>query len=211
VPTAFEVERLYCIADAASLGEVALGDAVDRMVGAGARWIQLRAPGRPDAEILQQARRAVRAAAEHGARVWMNDRPDLARLSGSFGVHLGQEDVPPAKAREWLGPEVLIGRSTHSRGQVLAAAEDPAVDVIAVGPVFTTASKPDAETPVGIELITWARDRTAKPLVAIGGIDADRAGRVLEAGADSVAVLGAVCRGGLEDNVRRLLKAVGES
>jgi thiamine-phosphate pyrophosphorylase len=98
-----------------------------------------------------------------------------------------------------VGANVKIGLSTHDEGQFAAADADPAVDVIAVGPVFPTTGKEDPDPVVGLELVRWARERTRKPLVAIGGIGAGNVASVLAAGADAAAVLGAVCRGGVRE------------
>jgi thiamine-phosphate pyrophosphorylase len=103
-----------------------------------------------------------------------------------------------------------IGLSTHNERQLAAADADPEVDLIAVGPVFATTGKAHPDPVVGLDFLRWARGRTAKPLVAIGGIDAGRMAAVLAAGADAAAVLGAVCRGGdVRESCRRLLAAAG--
>ena len=106
-----------------------------------------------------------------------------------------------------VGEDPWIGRSTHDRDQLVAADGDPAVDVIAVGPVFRTATKEDPDPVVGLEMIRWARRATCKPLVAIGGIDATNIAEVLAAGADAAAVVSAVCRGDVAENVQRLCAA----
>lgn len=200
---------IYAIADAGALGESALPAAVRRMAAAGIDWIQLRAKDIPDRRLYALAAACAEALAGSGASLWIDDRPDVALLVGAAGVHLGQHDLPPAAARIVVGEAMWIGRSTHGREEVAAAAADPAVDVVAVGPIFATASKADPEPVVGLELVRWARAATAKPLVAIGGIDAGNAAEVLAAGADAVAVLSAVCRGEIEANVLRLLAAAG--
>ena len=106
------------------------------------------------------------------------------------------------------GPPVWIGLSTHGEEQLLAADADPDVDVIAVGPVFPTTGKESPDPVVGLDFVRWARSRTAKPLVAIGGIGSGNLAEVLAAGADTAAVIGAVCRGGeVLVNCRRLLAA----
>lgn len=182
-------------------------------------WIQTRCKAQPDAALwraLEEIRRWLarrRRASEDGPtpRWWVNDRADIAALVAADGLHLGQDDMAAADARSVLGEAVWIGRSTHDRGELEAAAADPAVDVIAVGPIFPTASKIDPRPVVGLEFVRWARARTAKPLVGIGGVDEHRVASVLSAGADAVAVLGAICRGDVEANARRLLAAAGEA
>jgi thiamine-phosphate pyrophosphorylase len=153
-----------------------------------------------------------RALEGSGADLWVDDRADLAALFPVAGVHVGQTDLPPAAVRRALGAGALrIGLSTHNEAQLAAADDDPDVDLIAVGPVFPTASKERPDPVVGLDFVRRARARTAKPLVAIGGIDAANAAAVLAAGADAVVVLGAVCRGGIAEIAaacRRLLAAV---
>jgi thiamine-phosphate pyrophosphorylase len=158
-----------------------------------------------------------RALAGSGAELWLDDRADLAALfaaAGVRGLHLGQADLPAAAARRVIGDAPWIGRSTHDERQLAAADADPEVDLIAVGPIFPTTGKTGrqplagpAGPAVGLELIRWARARTAKPLVAIGGIDAARVAPVLAAGADAAVALGAACRGDVLANCRRLLAA----
>jgi thiamine-phosphate pyrophosphorylase len=140
-------------------------------------------------------------------RLWIDDRADLAALFPDLDLHLGQADLPPAAARTLLGNGPRIGLSTHDEAQLEAADADPAVDVIAVGPIFATTGKEDPDPVVGLGFLRWARQHTRKPLVAIGGIDAGNVAAVLAAGADQAAVLGAVCRGDVSANCRRLLAA----
>jgi thiamine-phosphate pyrophosphorylase len=203
------VPRLYAIADESALAPLALADAVARLAAAGVRWIQLRAKDLADDRFLAQAEAAVSIATEHGARLWINDRVDIAALAGATGLHLGQRDLAPRDARRLLAGDTAIGVSTHTRAQIEQAAGDPAVDVVAVGPIYATTSKLDTSPVVGLELLAWARLATTKPLVAIGGINAGNAAAVLDAGADTVAVLGALGRASLEESARALLSAVG--
>ncbi len=204
---------VYAIADAAALGAAALPGAVAAMAAAGVRWIQVRPKPRPpappldDRELLRLVAASRQAAAAAGADLWVDDRADVAALVDAAGLHLGQRDLPPAAARRLLGPEPWIGRSAHDEDELAAAADDPEVDVVAVGPVFPTRSKPDPDPVVGLELVRVARRRTAKPLVAIGGIDAGNLGAVLAAGADTVAVLSAACGDDPGASCRALLAA----
>lgn len=195
---------VYGIADAAALGEAHPAEAAAAMARGGISWVQLRTKAVSDAELHGLAVGCARALEGTGALLWIDDRPDVAALVGAAGVHLGQEDLPPAAARRVVGDGVWIGRSTHDRDQVAEAARDPEVDVIAVGPVFATASKERPDLVVGLELVAWARRATAKPLVAIGGIGASNLGAVLAAGADAAAVVSALCRGDVGANARRL-------
>jgi thiamine-phosphate pyrophosphorylase len=201
--------RLYALADAEVLGAVALEEAVGVMVGEGVRWVQVRAKRLPDGELLARVEACLRLAADAGAVLWVNDRADVAALVGAPGLHLGQEDLPPEAARTAVGAGTWIGRSTHDAAQVEAAQADSEVDVVAVGPVYRTATKASPGPVVGLELVRRARQLTRKPLVAIGGLTAETAGAVLDAGADTVAVAAAICSGDISWNCRRLLASVG--
>lgn len=203
---------VYAIADADALGGRSLPAAAAVMADAGVEWIQVRAKRLPDRSLLAAAEATARALEGSGAALWIDDRADVAVLVGAAGVHLGQRDLPPAAARAVVGDGIWIGRSTHDREELTAAVADPEVDVVAVGPVYATSGKatPDNRRPdpvVGLGFVAEARRATGKPLVAIGGIDAERAPAVLAAGADSVAVIGAVCRGDVAAACRRLLAA----
>jgi len=200
---------LYPIADCGLLGETSLTEAVARLGDAGATWIQLRAKDLEDRALCSEVEACCERAAGTRVRLWINDRVDVAAMFPVAGVHLGQTDLPPSVARRILGRRRWIGRSTHTEEQVREAAADPEVDVIAVGPVFRTASKSDHEPVVGLEFLRRARRMTDKPIVAIGGIDEHRLGEVLRQGADSAAILGAVCRGSIVGNMQRLGRAAG--
>lgn len=197
--------RIYALADLEALGRSKVREKVREMVRGGIRWIQVRAKQAVDSDLAADLESCCRALEGLDVTLWINDRPDLARLYRVQGVHLGQGDLPPAAARDVVGAHRLIGRSTHRDEQVREADEDGAVDVIAIGPVFATSGKRNPEATVGLEGVRRARRLTAKPLVAIGGIDDSNLLAVLEAGADSVAVLGAVCVGDVEANSRRLV------
>jgi thiamine-phosphate pyrophosphorylase len=194
---------LYALADVDALAPRPLSDAVRCMAEAGVRWIQIRAKSLPDRLLQAEVERSVEALESLSCDLWINDRADLAALYPVSGLHLGQDDLPPGAARTVVDESVWLGSSTHSIAQVRLAAADPEVDVIAVGPVFSTTSKAMAGEPAGLDLVRRARALTDKPLVAIGGIEVETAPEVLEAGADSVAVIGALCRGSLEANLRR--------
>jgi len=205
------VPPVYAIADAEALRETGVPAAVAAMAEAGVRWIQVRAKRLPSVDFYHAVEACCRALEGSGAALWVDDRADLAALFPVAGVHVGQTDLPPAAVRRVLKSRVWIGWSTHDEAQLAAADDDPDVDVIAVGPVFPTTSKERPDRVVGLPFVRLARTRTAKPLIAIGGIDAGNAAEVLAAGADSVAVLGAVCRGDtgeIGEGCRRLLDAV---
>jgi len=157
----------------------------------GARFLQLRAKRLSAGLFLDLCDSVVRAAESYGAQVIVNDRIDLARASGAAGVHVGQDDLPPADARLQLGPGAIVGFSTHSVSQIEAALHEP-ITYLAVGPVFGTATKETGYTAVGLELVATAARLAGDliPIVAIGGITLERAPAVLEAGAWCVAVIG---------------------
>lgn len=199
---------IYGIADADLLsGRERLIAAVAAMAEAGVRTIQIRGKRLDGRQWHSAVEGCCRAASGSGAQLWVDDRADVAALFPVAGLHLGQRDLPPALARRTVGDSPWIGLSTHNERQLLAADADPAVDVIAVGPIFETAGKADPDPVVGLDFLRWARARTAKPLAAIGGIDAERVAAVLRAGADAAVALGAICRGDVGSNCRRLLAA----
>jgi thiamine-phosphate pyrophosphorylase len=206
--------RIYAIADVEALHPTPLPAAVREMAEAGIRWIQVRAKRLSGSELFQQMEACCRALEGSGVHLWLDDRADLAALFPVAGLHLGQRDLPPAAARRVVGPALWIGLSTHGEEQLVAADGDAEVDLIAVGPIFATTGKASPDPVVGLELLRWARSRTAKPLVAIGGIDAGNVAEVIAAGADAVAVIGAICRGsgdqgGVRANALRLIAAAG--
>ena len=205
---------LYAIADGDVLGLAGRGpqrviDAVAAMADAGVRWIQLRLKHADDRTRHQIAAACRRRLEGMQTALWIDDRADLARLVDAQGVHLGQHDLSPAAARLVVGEQTWIGLSCHDLAQVAAADADANVDVVAIGPVFATRSKQNADPEIGIAGVAAARRVTEKTLVAIGGLDQDNAGEVLEAGADSVVMLGAFCRGDIATNSRRLVRAIG--
>ena len=204
---ALAVPRVYAIADLDLLGAERLPAAVAAMAAEGVLWIQLRLKRASGALAHRLTAECCAAVAGAEVRLWLDDRVDVAALLPVGGVHLGQADLTPAAARPQLPPRVAIGASTHDLTQLARAAADPAVDVIAVGPVFATRSKENPDPAVGLDLLRDARRLTAKPLVAIGGIDEANLAAVLAAGADGVAVLSAVCRGDVAARSRTLLAA----
>ena len=156
---------------------------------AGVKLLQYRNKVDPDDRVLEDAR-AMRAAAP-GMKLILNDRVALVAAAGWDGVHVGQDDCAAEEARRVLGPGAVVGLSTHNDNQVRHA-DTQAVDYIAIGPVYRTASKLDTSPVIGVEGVRRARALTRKPLVAIGGITADNAAAVYEAGADAVAVISAM-------------------
>ncbi len=184
--------RLYFIVDPLDTGRepVELGRA---MLAGGARLLQLRLKRAGTAELLAAAHQLRDATAAAGATFVVNDRVDIALAVGADGVHLGQEDLPVAAARQLVGTDVLLGFSTHSETQLAAAGSAPA-DYLSLGPIFTTTSRALADPVIGCARLRAARALTSKPLVAIGGITSATAREVLDAGADAVSVIAAVVR-----------------
>jgi thiamine-phosphate pyrophosphorylase len=126
-----------------------------------------------------------------GVSFFVNDRADVAFLAGASGVHVGHDDLDVEQARRVVGSDKLVGVSTHNLEQLARAAASSA-DYIAVGPVFSTSSKANPDPVVGVDFIRRVRSLTDKPIVAIGGITLERAAAVIEAGADSVAVISGI-------------------
>ena len=187
----FTLPKIHPITDV-GLSGISHAEQVRRLVRGGARLIQLREKDRGTARWIDDARDALAAARDGGAKLIINDRVDVAMVLGADGVHLGQDDLPPAEARKLLGPDKIIGFSTHSLEQALAAIEMP-VDYIGVGPIFSTTTKAAPDPVVGTELLSAIRNAAAGvKIVAIGGIRADSLLSVLNAGADSAAMVGAI-------------------
>lgn len=180
---------IYPISDRSLAGGRSHAEIVRLLCEGGATVIQMREKSMSDRDLLHEARAATDAARRDGAFLILDDRADVAVLSGAHGVHLGGDDLPPVEARRILGPEALIGLSTHSVEEAVAGAEGP-VDYIALGPIFATRHASVAREPLGVEAVRRAAAASKIPLVAIGGIDLARAGELLAAGAASVAVIG---------------------
>ena len=177
--------------------------AVVQMAEAGIRWIQIRLKSCSDRVLYHVVEQCVRRLDGAATHLWVDDRADVAALFPSVNVHVGQRDLPPWAARRVLNDGQWVGFSCHSEQQVVQAQKDSAVDVVACGPVFGTTGKKNPDPVIGLAGVRSARDCTTKPLVAIGGVTLENAEQVLEAGADTVAVLGALCRGDVGHNSRR--------
>lgn len=162
-------------------------DVARAFVAGGARFLQVRGKDLTGRDLLDVATAIVKLAAERGATVIVNDRADIAKLSGAHGVHLGQDDLAPSAVRAMLGPAAVIGRSTHTVAQIESAAREGA-DYLAIGPVFGTITKHTGYEAVGLRMVRIAA-RAGLPVVAIGGITLETAASVIEAGADAVAVI----------------------
>lgn len=183
--------RLYCCTDAhGSLTEFATF--VDALFGAGVDIIQFRDKGMEPRAAMPYIAALVDAAERHGALSCVNDRADLAVLANTDIVHIGQDDLTPAQARQVVGGAILIGRSTHAIVEAREADADADVDYFAVGPVWPTPTKPGRAAP-GLALVdAVAAVRPRKPWFAIGGIDGDRVAEVCAAGARRIVVVRAL-------------------
>ena len=199
IPPSLKADRLsrlrglYAIADGSS--RHAPLELVAAFVRGGACAVQLRLKRLGAGELLRLARGAVALCRPAGVLLLVNDRPDVAKLAGADGVHLGQDDLPARDARAVLGPDALIGVSTHSDAELDAALADGA-DYLGFGPIFVTASKPGAllPPPHGLASLSLAVKRAAHlPVVAIGGLTVLRAPEVARAGAACAAAIGELC------------------
>lgn len=184
-----KLPRFYPILDTATLTQrgTALLAASRAFLDAGAGILQIRHKGHWSRDLFTEAEEAARLCREHKALLIVNDRVDLAMLLDA-GVHLGQDDLAPSEARRLLGPDRVIGVSTHNAEQLTAAAAEP-VDYLAIGPIFPTISKESPSPVIGPEQIPSLRALARRPLVAIGGITRQNAQAVLNHGADSVAII----------------------
>ena len=185
--------RLYAVCDADVCAQAGwtLIDVAAACMDGGATLLQLRAKHASSSTFLADTERVMIRAAAARATIIVNDRADVARLAGAHGVHVGQGDLAPAAVRQVVGPEALVGLSTHNTEQLTAAVQEP-VQYVAIGPVFGTATKDTGYTPVGLDAVRRAAAIAGDahvPVVAIGGITVDRASDVLQAGATAVAVI----------------------
>lgn len=162
---------------------------VERLIEGGAEFIQLREKHASSEKFFYQAKESLEIARKHDVKIIINDRVDIALTLKADGVHLGQDDLPPVKARKILGEKAIIGFSTHSISQAIEAIELP-IDYVAIGPVFATKTKENPDEIVGLEGVKKVSEAIGDfPLVAIGGITLENFQEVLEQGADSVAVI----------------------
>lgn len=185
--------RLYAILDVdcfpdggaffAAARELALG---------GVTFLQYRNKSGNARQMLDQARE-LRQRLGNSVKLIMNDRADLCLAAGFEGIHLGQDDLSPEDARRVIGSNLMLGISTHNPEQVIAA-DKTSADYVAIGPVFATSSKANPDAVIGIDGVRAARPLTRKPLVAIGGITRANCRSVMDAGADSVAVISDLIR-----------------
>jgi|SRR5579884_2423372 len=184
----FRIPRLYAIIDPAQTRELAPATVAEILLSAGVRLIQYRGKRDTSRRMFDVCCAIAERVHQAGGIFIVNDRPDVALLAGADGVHVGQDDLPVELARRVLLEGQRVGVSTHNREQFVEA-EATSADYIAFGPVFPTGSKERPDPVVGLERVREMRALTRKPLVAIGGITLATAPSVIEAGADSVAVI----------------------
>jgi len=180
--------RLYFVTDL----RPGLEELLAAALAGGVDMVQLRDKTASDAELMRAAVVFRRACDQHGALFWLNDRPDLAVACAADGVHVGQDDLAPAAARQLAGRGVLIGLSTHSSSQLDAALAAGAADQLSVGPVWETPTK-EGRLAAGLEYVRYAaRAAGDRPWFAIGGIDLDNVREVIAAGASRIVVVRAI-------------------
>jgi thiamine-phosphate pyrophosphorylase len=180
--------RLYFVTDV----RPGLEELLAAALAGGVDMVQLRDKTATDAELMRAAVVFRRACDEHGALFWLNDRPDLAVACAADGVHVGQDDLAPAAARQLAGRGVLIGLSTHSSAQLDAALAAGAADQLSVGPVWETPTK-EGRRAAGLDYVRYAaRAARGRPWFAIGGIDLDNVREVIAAGASRIVVVRAI-------------------
>lgn len=181
---------IYPILDRACFADSTLFGAAKKLATSGCRLMQYRNKTGSAKEMLSDARELRRVLGRQVTLI-MNDRADLALAAGFDGVHVGQDDLSVESVRKIVGPKMIVGASTHNPEQ-LRLADQTSADYLAIGPVFATTTKANPDPVVGLEGVRAARQLTVKPLVAIGGISAENAKAVMEAGADSLALISAL-------------------
>ncbi|HYN06594.1 MAG TPA: thiamine phosphate synthase [Vicinamibacterales bacterium] len=208
------IPRLYAILDVdvtLSRGLVPL-DVLDAWLDAGVRLVQVRAKNQAwsGGPLLDLAEQVLTRARPAGATVIVNDRADVARLAKADGVHVGQDDLTPSEVRAIVGPEAVVGLSTHSTAQVDSGCREP-VNYLAIGPVYRSATRMAVGEPIGEAGVAAAVARARPvnlPVVGIGGITLENAPRVIAAGASSVAVISALIGRDPRQRARQLLDAL---
>ena len=206
------IPKLYAIVDAdacASAGRLPM-DVARAFLSAGARLLQLRFKEMASGPFLDLARSLIEESKAAGATIIINDRADVAALSGAHGLHVGQTDLSPADARSVIGPSALLGLSTHTREQWEQALLEP-ISYVAIGPVFGSATKQTGYEAIGLDVVremSKAARASGFPAVAIGGITIENAASVIEAGAASVAVISDLLKGNPEARCRAFIQTL---
>lgn len=183
---------VYLITDRAFCGARGLIATVRQAIAGGATMVQLRDPVSKTRALIDEARALSALLKPAGIPFIVNDRVDIALAAGADGVHVGQSDMAPADARALIGPRKILGLSITGEAD-LDGADLDGVDYLGVGPIYPTLTKSDAAAPMAIGGLRAIRARTKLPIVAIGGLHAGNAGEAIEAGADGIAVVSAIC------------------
>jgi thiamine-phosphate pyrophosphorylase len=184
----FNLPKIYPITDP-RIANISHAEQVQKLIAGGAEIIQLRDKYAAPKDFYESAKAALAIARKRDVKIIINDRADIALALKADGVHLGQDDLPPDRARKILGERAIIGFSTHNLEQAVAAIKFP-IDYLAIGPVYATRTKENAENTVGVEGLKTVREAVGDfPLVAIGGITLKNLKNVFRAGANSVAVI----------------------
>jgi thiamine-phosphate pyrophosphorylase len=186
------ITGIYIVSDRASLYEKSLDNVILMAVKGGAAMVQLREKNVSTRFFIEEAQRIKIVLAPYTVPLIINDRVDVALAVGADGVHIGQEDMPYPLARKLLGPDAIIGLSVETLERV-EAAETFDVDYLGVSAIFATPTKTNTRNHWGIDGLRKVRAMSRHPLVAIGGINASNAAEVIQAGADSLAVVSAIC------------------
>lgn len=200
-----KIKGLYAIIDNSIRPDLSNIEITKKVLAGGAQILQLRGKGLSSRELLEQAREVRELTRKTGATFIINDRADIALLSGADGVHLGQDDLPISEARKILGRGKMIGISTHNIEQALKAEQEGA-DYIGFGPIFDTKTKADAEEAKGVSALKEVKSKVSIPVIAIGGINLENVGEVMDAGSDGAAVISAIITAeNMEDATRRFM------
>lgn len=208
-PVGLRLPLLYGLTD--PRGGRTHGECAGLLLESGVRLVQVRDKGPSAGACLAAAREVVARGRLFGAIVIVNDRPDVALLSGSDGVHLGEDDLPAEDARALLGAAAIVGVSTHAVESARAAMERPEASYVALGPVFETGSKESPHRPLGLAAVESAARGKTRPLVVIGGIVPERVGDCLAAGADAVAMISGLLDGDVARNVEAALASAARA
>jgi thiamine-phosphate pyrophosphorylase len=202
--------RLYGVLPAGPGATECPDDDLRAVLASGCRLVQLRLKEATGDELFRRALAWREIIPLDEAFFLVNDRADIAAMVGADGVHLGQQDLPPAVARRLLPADAVLGLSTHSLEQARRA-QDEDLDYIAAGPIFATSTKPDAEIPIGLETLAAICAESRLPVVAIGGLTPENATAVTAAGASALAVLSTLRgQGDVRSRTRRLLDLIGD-
>ena len=202
-----KIGRLHVITDTTIQSQFTHAELAQMAIEGGADTIQFRQKDRSTRELVESAQAVQTVCAEHWVPLIVNDRADIALAVGAAGAHFGQDDLPVAAGRRVLSPAMIIGASARIEDKILEAISAGA-DYIGFGPIYQTSSKPDAESPKGLEALQRMSEIAQCPVIAIGGITVETAYEVIRAGAHGIAVISAVC--GAADPVAATRHLCGE-